>query len=221
VAKKAANEKKPLIDKGPNPEAPRSKPDTDAPGHASAANPHFPERADAAASAEHTLYLKLDADGNPQWSRMTPRTLETWKKLFEHPSTAAQFSAQALPPEDKSCKPEDAATLLTWLAAGQGFFLARLTGIPRADAMEICALTPEERGSQEPRLARLLNKYGANVLAKYGDEIFFAACFGVGMARRLEGCRERAAQIEAAKQPAPEEKTDADLPAQAGEKRVN
>src|SRR5579859_3501364 len=157
-------------------------------------NPHFADRGGDQEEREKTLYLKLDQDGNPLWSRMTPRTLETWKQIFQHPVTGSQFSTEAIPPEDKGAKPADVAALVGWLASGQAMIFSRMTGLPLADAFMVCAWTEEERNTLEPRAARLMNKYGGEFVSKYGDEIFFASTLAVGMAKRFQACRTLAAE---------------------------
>lgn len=137
-------------------------------------NPNFPDRPDIGERKGKTLYLKLDADNNPEWSRMTPKTLETWGQVFNHPSTASAFSTEPIPPEDKGAKPADVASLLGWMAAGEAMLFSRISGLPLEECADFCKWTAEEKQAIEPRLARLSNKYGGDLLAKYGDEIWLS-----------------------------------------------
>jgi hypothetical protein len=159
-------------------------------------NPNFKDKPAEGASAGQTLYLKVDADGNPQWSRMTAPTVEKWRQIFRHPSTASQFAAEALPPEDKAALPADAGELLLWLAIGQAIVFSHLTGIPVAHALVICALSEEEKKKLEPRAARLLNKYGGDWIARYGDEVFFASAIGIRTVSNFRTCLACRAQLQ-------------------------
>ena len=150
-------------------------------------NPNFAPRDDAQKKGK-TLYLKLDADGNPEWSRMTARTLDAWRQIFNHPSTSSSFSTEAIPPEDRGAKEADASALLAWIGMGEAMFLSKRYSLSLEEALSICEWTPTERESLEPRIARVLNKYGGGFLAKYGDEIFLALTLSRAAASRLTAC---------------------------------
>jgi hypothetical protein len=154
-------------------------------------NPHF-QNADTHDNSQHTLYLKIDHDGNPQWSRMTPRTLETWSSVFKHPASRAQFNSDAMPTENAGAQTGDAEALLGWMATGQALLFSRMTGLELTAAAEICAFSADEKSTLAPRLARLLNKHGGDWLNKYGDEIFFASALGMGIARNFQRCKTEA-----------------------------
>ena len=157
-----------------------------------AGNPNFSTNSEVEDASEKTMYLKLDPSGNPLWHRMTPRTIEAWSTIFKHPATAQQFNTQPLPTETAGASDNDAKMLLGWLGAGQAMLFAKLTGLSIVAAGEICAYGAEETADLSPRLSRLLNKHGGEWMAKYGDEIFFASAFGMGMARRYFSCYQKA-----------------------------
>ena len=157
-------------------------------------NPNFVDAAPVEAS-EKTLYLKVDANGTPLWSRMKPESIDTWRATLQHPASVAQFgAAETAAPIDTAPQKADAEALLGWLAAGEALVFSRLTGLDLRAAGEICAYTPAELEQLSPRLARLMGKHGGDWMAKYGDELFFAAALGGGVFRRYAECRKAVIQ---------------------------
>lgn len=166
-----------------------------------AGNPNFPDRPEATERKNKTLYLKLDPQGNPEWHRMTPASIEAWKSVFNHPATGSAFNTEPAIPEDRGAKPADASALLGWLAMGQAMFFSRATGLSLEETTRICLWTPDERESLEPRFARLMNKYGGEVIVKYGDEIFLVLTLSKAVTERYALCamlaNQRAAEFQA------------------------
>lgn len=190
-------------DVGRMPEVAEQIPDNTNSG-AESGNPNFADRPSEGGeqNREKTLYLKVDSSGTPLWERMTPASIDTWQGIFQHPATGSKFSAVAVPPEDSGAKAADVRELLTWLSFGQGMLFSRMTGLPKEEAVALCMFDADERESLEPRLARLMNKYGGEWVSKYGDEIFFASTLGMGIARKFAKCHEAAALAASVKEPA-------------------
>ena len=147
--------------------------------------PPFEER-DLPNDRAKTLYLKLDSDGNPAWSKMTPRTLETWKGVLAHPASRAAFSTEPLPPESKGASDKEAALLLGVFGSAQTIVLAKAYGLTLEESAELCQFSSEEIGEISPRLARVLNRRGGDWMAKYCDEIFLALSLAQAVSVRVQ-----------------------------------
>lgn len=164
-----------------------------------AGNPNFKPRTDANAPKGKTLYLKVDGEGNPDWSRMTSKTAETWKGVLSHNATREAFgeTSEAAAAIDKGPSDFESGATLAMIAFGEAALLAKVHSIPLKKAIQLCEWTPDELQSLQPRVRRLLLKYGAEAIEEFGDEAFLILGILGGGWQRWQAASETARQIRA------------------------
>ena len=113
------------------------------------------------------LAVKLQPDGSVDWDRVRPATRE-----------AFQRAARSLPGAGASSAPVDlppfvGAALVGALAQIDAAIVGRLTKAP-PDVLRLAAWTDAEKAMVEPAALAVANKYGGDVLSKYGEECTLA-----------------------------------------------
>ena len=147
--------------------------------------PAFPLREDVSVPTadRRTLTLKLDDSGAPVWDKFTPPVREAWEKVLAHESTKAAFGvAKVAEPGEVSgpvLEPETAGVVFDLLAQGEAVLFSALWKLPYAEVLPLLIFSPQEKALVVPPALRLADKYGKELLAKWGDEITLAALVGM------------------------------------------
>jgi hypothetical protein len=147
--------------------------------------PAFPLREDVSVPTadRRTLTLKLDDSGAPVWDKFTPPVREAWEKVLAHDSTKAAFGvAKVAEPGEISgpvLEAETARAMFDVLAQAEAVLFSALWKLPYAEVLPILTFSPDEKSLCVPPAMRLAEKYGKELLAKWGDEITLAALVGM------------------------------------------
>jgi len=121
-------------------------------------------------------YLVNDK-GEVQWDRMQNRTKEDLKDFVNRPESKKhlglerEVAAIDIPVFDE----DEANSLLDFLETVDGVAASKIYGVPREVTSVAFTFTPEHRKKLNPRIVRLLNKWGPMFLKTWKDE------FGLGM----------------------------------------
>ena len=153
--------------------------------------PAFPLREDVAipSADRRTLTLKLDDAGAPVWDKFTPPVREAWEKVLAHESTKAAFGvAKVAEPGEVGgpvLEPESVGVLFDLLAQGEALLFSAVYKVPHAQVLPLLIFSPQEKALVVPPAMRLADKYGKEILAKWGDELTLAALVGMISLQKL------------------------------------
>lgn len=122
--------------------------------------------------------LKLDPEtGRPAWESVTAETRARWREIICLPETAKALeldrvqSLDAAPPVQPAITPLAVASFYDYLSMGQAYLAGFMYKIPAEIAMQFLVYSAEEKKELEAPTQRILEKYGADFLARYADEI--------------------------------------------------
>lgn len=139
----------------------------------------FPKRNDLAykRGSGERLYLRVDADGVPNWEGVNKEDREKFKAVLQSPLTVKELGIEApqveLPPPTLS--PETVGVCLDVLCGAEGFLIAKFKKAPTFLVKECFSLDETEKALLIPPAQKLADKYSPDFLKKYADEANFLA----------------------------------------------
>lgn len=118
------------------------------------------------------LSFDLNADGSPDLSAMRGSTKEKVQAFFSDPKMAQAFGVKApVQAEVQVFHPAMVAGLYSMLGSIEALAVSRMTKIPVPICKQAFTYTPQEIEALTPPTVRVLNKYAADWMIKYQDEI--------------------------------------------------
>jgi hypothetical protein len=132
----------------------------------------LPPPQDAPRAAMRRVSLPLTDDGRVDLDRMHDSTRGTLKALLADRELAGKLGL--LPQGDQSAAtlpPFVGIALAQSLSALEVTIVGRLTKAPHALVVEIATLSPQEQMQVAPALLAVVNKYGATLFRRFGEEI--------------------------------------------------
>jgi hypothetical protein len=118
------------------------------------------------------LSFDLNEDGSPDLAAMRESTREKVKKFFGDPKIAALFGAKAPTPEVQVFHPSMVAGLYAMLGSIEASVLPMAFSELKPEvAKTVFTYSPAEVAALEGPTVRVLNKYAADWMIKYQDEI--------------------------------------------------
>ena len=120
------------------------------------------------------LSFDLNEDGSPDFSAMRERTKEKVREFFSDPKMASAFGTKAAQPDIQIFHPAMVAAMYAVLGSVEAMAITRLTKIPEPVAKQVFTYSKEEIDALSGPTIRVLNKYAADWMIKYQDEIALA-----------------------------------------------
>jgi hypothetical protein len=123
-----------------------------------------------------TFSFDVDESGSPDFSSMRDKTKERVKQFFTDPKIAEQFGARpgAAAPEVQIFHPAMVSGLYDMLGAIEATVAQRYGKIPQHIAKQVFTYTPAEKDALAGPTVRVLNKYAAEWMIRFQDEIALA-----------------------------------------------
>jgi hypothetical protein len=135
--------------------------------------------AETRAKERFQLSFDLNEDGTPDLAAMRQSTKERVQAFFSDPAMAKVFGAKApAQPEVQIFHPSMVAGLYAMLGSIEAMAVARLTKIPEPICKQVFTYTPPEVEALTGPTVRVLNKYVADWMIKYQDEIALITLLG-------------------------------------------
>lgn len=118
------------------------------------------------------LSFDLNDDGTPDLSSMRGRTKERVQEFFSNRKMAEAFGVkEPVTPEVQIFHPSMVAGLYSLLGSVETMIIIRGTKIPEEIAKQVFPYKPIEVEALSPLTAKVLNKYAADWMIKYQDEL--------------------------------------------------
>jgi hypothetical protein len=120
------------------------------------------------------LSFDLNPDGSPDLSTMRGKTKEKVQSFFTDPKMAEAFGSRPVTPEVQIFHPAMVASMYAMLGALEAMAVSRIANIPMPICKQVFTYTPAEIEILKEPTVRVLNKYVADWMIKYQDEIALA-----------------------------------------------
>jgi hypothetical protein len=147
--------------------------------------PEEPTRTETAPAVEESngnkpkerfqLSFDLNEDGTPDFSAMRGKTKEKVRQFFSDPRIAAEFGASPAPTaEVQIFHPAMISGMYDMLGTLESLAAQRWGKIPEPVARQVFKYTDAEKNALSGPTLRVMNKYAADWMIKYQDEIALA-----------------------------------------------
>lgn len=121
-----------------------------------------------------SISFYLNDDGSPDFTGMRDRTRQKVKEFFNDPKIAAEFGAKPAQPEVQVFHPAMVSGMYDLLGALEAMAFGRMWKLPEPIAKRAFTYTELEKKALEGPTTRVLNKYAAEWMIRYQDEIALA-----------------------------------------------
>jgi hypothetical protein len=120
------------------------------------------------------LSFDINEDGSPDLSSLRESTRDKVKQFFGNPKIAALFDVKPQQPEVQVFHPAMISGMYDLVGAIESWAVEKYWAIPQPICKHVFTYSPEEKRALEGPTVRVLNKYAADWMIKYQDEISLA-----------------------------------------------
>jgi hypothetical protein len=120
------------------------------------------------------LSFDINEDGSPDLSSLRESTREKVKQFFGNPKIAELFDVKPQQPEVQVFHPAMIGGMYDLVGVLEAWAVEKYWAIPQPICKHVFTYSPEEKRALEGPTVRVLNKYAADWMIKYQDEISLA-----------------------------------------------